>query len=1163
MPSHPARDTLNMLAESLYDKFSEISAWASNEQEIREEIHGHIQQALKDLYGMDFKASRAEKNTSLKGAPSRRLDRSYGGVIVEWEKDISTPRHKEHAANQALEYLENERRNASTRDDYFTAVVSDGSQWGFLIVDSTDDEHQDTLFAPQVDLPAIQRFRWVENSPSACRQFLELVGSHQKTPITDKSLTALFGPGSTIAKRNIAALAKAAGTRVDGDRTTTLYQEWRRALDIIYGNLDSRESDLADIVKAAYQFPTASLLGEQLFVLHTYFALVGRLIATELLAVSANCPEEAPSTWGALDDDAFIAKLQSLENGQLPGDIQVINLFEADLFSWWAEGAADNNSLRTELRELVSGLNKLAFPRTAFGPGKAGDVLRELYQSLIPRQLRKSLGEFLTPHWLAQASLQDLVEAGAPIKSGRVLDPTCGTGTFLLPIISQRLRELKTQETITAEDIQAVLDSVAGIDLNPVAVTACRVNIVLALGDLSLNGPLSLPIWRADSIIVPELTKNQTAISGNEALPQHNLLNTSLDEPFTIPLSVKNSHKVAELRDIIESCISDVKLLEEDVEESNQSVNSALERFVEEYEYHFSESDMPIDLDYSFEDDITVAKNLFKQIAVLAQQGRNGVWARLIENAYAPVFAGKFDVVVGNPPWISWKNLPASWRNQTEDIWRRCGMWEVARQPGENYSTPNGDIATLVYAISVSRYAKPGGYVGLLVPRALAIADPGSKLFRQFHLAPSPRDMELYPTSFDVAFNPVSISDWSAIDPFKPDASTTPIFLISKTAEAASFPIEGKKWSRNTKSVIKADKSNWKSYRPSLVETAGKFMPVSQTDPTSALSFHNASTAALINSGTNAYTFGKGLDTRGANGVLFVEVRRHKTDLSLVRVENEPSRGRNNLVQKQSSFIENDLVYPLALGRDLGAWHVSPSAHVVIPHDPEEITHAFTRRELSRKYKKTYKWLSSNDEVMGNRNPPSKAWDLSLEGKDRYRVQGVSKHMMQEFLVGVREIAERPSAALIEATYNEELGRVIKPLVDHKLNFCAVGSREEGLYLVAMHNSTPMQDLLVSFISSTSVSPKSLNRLPIPLYDSSNQHMSDLVALSDAINPNGHLSRDEVQENLASLQREMDEIVLKIIDEFEGYEPQPTAEKRSKKIDRRKPNTEDFNAPLF
>ena len=76
--------------------------------------------------------------------------------------------------------------------------------------------------------------------------------------------------------------------------------------------------------------------------------------------------------------------------------------------------------------------------RIACEPGT--DVLRDLYQRLVPARVRGALGEFLTPPWLAEACLQRLEALGAPLTTGRVLDPTCGTGTFLLPILDAQAR---------------------------------------------------------------------------------------------------------------------------------------------------------------------------------------------------------------------------------------------------------------------------------------------------------------------------------------------------------------------------------------------------------------------------------------------------------------------------------------------------------------------------------------------------------------------------------------------------------------------------------------------------------------------------------------------------------------------------------------------------
>jgi type I restriction-modification system DNA methylase subunit len=64
-------------------------------------------------------------------------------------------------------------------------------------------------------------------------------------------------------------------------------------------------------------------------------------------------------------------------------------------------------------------------------PDTTRDLLKKLYQQLIPRELRYNLGEYYTPDWLAERLL-NMFEgrkfSGNPDK--RIIDPTCGSGIF-------------------------------------------------------------------------------------------------------------------------------------------------------------------------------------------------------------------------------------------------------------------------------------------------------------------------------------------------------------------------------------------------------------------------------------------------------------------------------------------------------------------------------------------------------------------------------------------------------------------------------------------------------------------------------------------------------------------------------------------------------------
>src|SRR5690606_35556497 len=131
----------------------------------------------------------------------------------------------------------------------------------------------------------------------------------------------------------------------------------------------------------------------------------------------------------------------------------------------------------------------------------ARDVLRNLYQGLVPGALRQSLGEFYTRDWLvdhtiSRARVEDWL-------SQRVLDPTCGSGSFLIGV----MRVLRAEAEARAWAPEAIIDhltrSVWGFDLNPLAVQTARVNYLMEIADLLRQAPglqVEIPVLLADAI---------------------------------------------------------------------------------------------------------------------------------------------------------------------------------------------------------------------------------------------------------------------------------------------------------------------------------------------------------------------------------------------------------------------------------------------------------------------------------------------------------------------------------------------------------------------------------------------------------------------------------------------------------------------------------------
>lgn len=536
----------------------------------------------------------------------------------------------------------------------------------------------------------------------------------------------------------------------------------------------------------------------------------------------------------------------------------------------------------------------------------------------------------------------------------------------------------------------------------------------------------------------------------------------------------------------------------------------------------------------TWENEQSVVAVLYDELRALSAADKDGIWAQIIANAYAPLFAGYFDVVVGNPPWLAWGLLPDAWRRGSERLWQRYGLWRSPSEPGDIGGVqPVGDIAQLVYAVAVDRYAANAAFIGLLTPAALLIANPGARAFRQFRLK---SDSQYDGNTIDVPFAVCSVDDWSEIHPFAPLASNKPVFIVARKAQTHAYPVTGTKWQRTGAGTRVS--GDWREVRALVSPIAGSYSPANPTVPTSAWSFRPDGAPEMVKGGTNKWDFGVGLHTRGANGVFFVRITRNHAARGLVEVENLPSEGRNSAVSARRGLVESDAVYPLLRGRDVSPWRADPSLFIVVPHMPSAMGQVLPSASLahSGEFAHLGSWLRQFRAILKNRStPPNRNWKMDED--DWCRIEGPMVHIRGDNLVVVREIAGRPAAAVVQKRLFSDLGRSEAALADHKLLFCSVPSEIEAGYLTAFINSTPAQDFLASFASATGVTPRAIKTLPIPDFDSQDADAVALVSFAQAVLATRSEDRSFVA---ASFQQQMDECVVRLSKlNFASYAPQP------------------------
>lgn len=590
-----------------------------------------------------------------------RADALFGNVVVEFERDLTDRRRMEEAREQLRRYTailwSGEPPDARTP---YLCIATDGVRfyaWTPVLDDPTVRpeavrlEPVDEVDAGQLERPGDLYF-WLDRY---------LLRKERMSPRTE-NIVRDFGPGSHafhVVARDLMALWKRVRAR---DEFTVLYDTWEKYLRIVYG---SAQAD------------------DELFIRHTYLATLAKLMA-----------------WARLADGAAVTAevLASVLEGQFFKNTGIDNFLEEDFFSWPVRGAARREGVETA-RRLASLL------LTYHLRGLSEDVLKSLYQDLVDPRTRHDLGEYYTPDWLAARMVRRLLDEDPTV---RLLDPACGSGTFLY----QAVREKREQLGDSPETLEHILTSVVGIDIHPLAVIIARTNYLLALGDLvrRRGGRVTVPVYLADAIRLPEWPAQMKFSEDFRPLPRE----IELDgETLYLP------HRVLENSSLYDQAVEAAR------EFAHQWAGRTptLEAFVNYLKVRYpdlvkADGDTPTHL-------FGIAEALRRRM----EANRDTIWAFVLRNSYRPHFLrGQFDRVMGNPPWLSYRYVEQpDYQAFLKD--QITGTYHLLSGRGELIT--HLELGTYFLLRAADLYLKKeGGVIAFVLPRSIFSADQHDVLRR-------------------------------------------------------------------------------------------------------------------------------------------------------------------------------------------------------------------------------------------------------------------------------------------------------------------------------------------------------------------------------------------------------------------------------------------------
>ena len=619
------------------------------------------------------------------GALARRgrVDNLCGSLVVEFKRGLrGTGKPGPQARGKLAEAQEELRRYVAAlwSEDKpgqclpYLAMATDGLLFAVytpLAQDpdaesiTPDDVTLQPLTPDLIDLAKLhaegQALTWLD------RYFLRQV----QLPPRTAEIVADFGLNSHAFKVSMADLSHAWAQVENEPEFAVLFESWDNYLRIAYGT-SFRDRG-----------------GRELFLKHTYLATLAKLMVWARFG-------GGEATAETISDRELLEVL----SGEAFARMGLLNFLEEDFFAWPTRAAAraETVSLTRRLCELLSGYRLAELNE---------DVFKGLYEQLVDPEGRHDLGEYYTPDWLAARVVKRLLDARPA--AARALDPACGSGTFLYHAVLYkrgRLGEGSGAQAAgglpPAEVLDAIHEQVVGIDVHPLAVIIAKANYLLALGDLLDHrvGSLVVPVYLANSIHQPPRT---TVLANKPDVPGRRLKPDPQTDIFVfIP------HQIGADPDLCDRVVDACR------DYARRAVTEGYDPqdfggFVRRRVAGLPDGEPVVDALYE----------LARALGQFIELRRDTIQAYVLKNMLKPIFLrGHFDVIMGNPPWLSLRYIRTpDYQTEIRGLMHRYGL------AAKGHLSTHLELAVLFLVRCADWYLAERGLLGLVLPRSVFTAD--------------------------------------------------------------------------------------------------------------------------------------------------------------------------------------------------------------------------------------------------------------------------------------------------------------------------------------------------------------------------------------------------------------------------------------------------------
>jgi len=858
----------------------------------------------------------------------KRIDIEAGGTVIEVKKDLDNDKLRKRATEQLAGYMESRATETGLR---YVGILTDGANWELHYLVRGESRIVNKLQLTGGGGDAGVLIGWLEGV---------MATAYGITP-TPTEIRRRLGAGGPSFALDFAELKEIYAQHKLHPEIVLKRELWARLLASALGT----------------HFPDT----DDLFVLHTYLVISAELIAHSTVGL----PIIGVSASALLSGEEF-------RSAELNGVV------EADFFDWPVD-VADGDRFVGALSRRIARFDWTEVDH---------DVLKTLYESVIDADTRKHLGEYYTPDWLAEGVVEQTVDE--PLKQ-RVLDPACGSGTFLFWAVRRYLKAADEAGMSKEEAILGVVTHVSGIDLHPVAVALARVTYLLAIGPRYLEGerpPFSVPVYLGDSL---RWEQDETLFA------RGGITIFTTDQAELVDRELHFPERVIADADRFDQLIAD--LANRASSRKRGSPRPGIDSILRRRAVH--------------PDDRDALTAVFRSLCDLHDEQRDHIWGYYVRNLARPAWFtqpdNQVDVLVGNPPWLSYRFMSERMQTLYRKMSEQRHLWA-----GGNVST-HQDLSDLFVVRATEQYLSTGGRFGFVMPAAAL----SRRQFEGFRRGSYDSPEVAVGVSFDEPWDLRGVA---------PDIFPVPAAVVF--GHRSSTPTEMPASAKALAGRVRSLGTRWRDARSTLATTetsvlrgdverglspyADRFYQGAILIPRVLLTVRDLPSGPL----------GTPTGTR--------HVASYRTSLEKMPWKNVDSMEGN---------VESRFLYDTLFGTNIVPFHVlKRTVRSVIPWTGRELLDGADPR--IDEYPGLAKWWRDAEAIWEHNR--SKSTTLSL----REQVDYYGKLSAQFPLQPHRVLYTKSGVRITASRFDGE-----SAIIDHTLYWAAVDSIEEGRYLVAILNS--------------------------------------------------------------------------------------------------------------